>query len=619
MRRRGFTLYEILVSVAIMASMLALTMANARTARQSSQPHAVADILAGEFRRAHQRALSDHVPVAVVIPSQGNSRPHATSVYFMEGEEKPRPGRVVDFHREYPEAMVSVIHWPLASGATTLDPPTLSDFDFAAWAGSGFQDYAFVYDASGRLHSNLLPNFNGEYHVVASSGLDYASDTPPTTLSPTLNYFSVSRVSQPFTLSLSPSGGIQVTKGLVNAASGVQELSSGMATVAPAPAISLSQTPNRDPVIEQIDFFPKMTSGLTGGATALVDRDGFLTLKVRATDPDGGPLYVTWAATGGAFSYNGRVRMQWSEAQKAWTSTWEWRPPSNVPAGQKFALVCRVADPQGAVVSMADPALQAVDPVFGGKIAFNAASGGGRAILQDGTLIGKFGTGNYQWLQVRSDGKRALWRASPGLNLRNTDGTDPVPLSMGMVQNPSWSPDGSKILYWNLNYPMAVSVMDADGSNKRPLTPSSSSYTINQEPRWANRGDRILVYQNGLPYLVNPDGTALEALQGVPPNCYGMDFSPDSSQMVYSNYNTGVWVCDLTDDPSDGLPPTLTNHVQLCADRVYYGPRWSQRGDLIAFYSSAGQTLKLIRPDGTGLVDLGQAVMSNYSTPSWCR
>jgi len=633
MRRQGFTLYEILVSVAVLASVMVLALANGRTAASSSQPHAVAEILAGEFRQAHQRALAEHRPVAVVVPSQGNSRPHSNSVYIMAGEEKPRPSRVVDFSREFPLAVVGVAHWSLGSGVTTLDPPVKEPMDVNAWAGSGFKDYAFVYDASGRLHTNMLPNFGGAYHLVVSTGLDYSQSNPASSTSPPLSHFALSRVSQAYTLRLTPSGGVQLSKGLLEASSSVAQLTNNLGGTAPAARVPVNTSPNQDPVIASLDFAPKLPAGGAGGSTAFVDKNGFLSLKVKAQDPEGGPLYINWTADGGTFSYKGRVRMQWNQQAQAWTSTWEWRPPFPFVAGQKYALTCQVADPLGAVVSLADPALQAVEPISGGRIGYNDVAGGAKMVLQNGTPLGGFGTGDYQWLQISSDGKKALWRQwinpSSGTAICNTDGTSPQFLPTGNPQNQSWSPDGSKILFWNLGgWPMTVCVMNADGTSVTSLTPASNSYSIAEEPRWASRGDRILVYRNGAAHLVNPDGTKLEPLQGVPiplrkstpSGAYGFDFSPDNTKMCYYT-STGLWVCDLADDPSDTTYPVLSNPVKISSDRLFYGPRWSPRGDVIAYYAYSGgsQTLKLINPDGTGPASLGCQVKMNYSTPSWCR
>jgi len=618
--RRGFTLYEVLVSMAILTSVMVLALVNGRTAERSSQSQAVAELLAGEFRQAHQRALAEHRPVAVVVPGQGNSRPHASSVYIMAGEEKPRPSRTVDFSKEFPMALVSVAHWPLASGDTTLDPPSgLTGLDVSTWAGAGLNDYAYVYDASGRLHTNLLPNFQGAYHLVVSTGLDYVSSNPTVTGTAPLNHFALSRVAQPYTVRLTPSGGVSVSKGLLNASPTVGQLTGSMGSSPPASKVLVSNSPNQNPVIASLDYAPRLPGA--GASTAFVDKDGFLSLKVSAQDPEGGPLYIRWTANGGSFSYQDRVRMQWNEQAQAWTSTWEWRPPHPFVAGQQYALTCHVADPLGAVVSLADPALQGVEPVAGGKIGYNDAAGGAKMVLQNGTPVGGFGDASYMFLNITSDGKRAVWRTGPATVTCNTDGTSPHAIA-GSHQNQSWSPDGSKILYWDVGGMLRVCVMNADGTNKTPLTPSNSSYFIYQEPRWSNRGDRILVYQNGAPMLVNPDGSALEPLQGVPTQAYGFDFSPDSTRMCYFRTGTGagLWVCDLTDNPGDGINPTLSNHVQLSSDAMTTAPRWSHRGDTIAYYaSSSAYLLKLIHPDGSGAISLGYNAKNNYSAPSWCR
>lgn len=87
----------------------------------------------------------------------------------------------------------------------------------------------------------------------------------------------------------------------------------------------------------------------------------------------------------------------------------------------------------------------------------------------------------------------------------NADGTNPIDLGPGY--SPSWSPDGSKIVYGDGNGETSdLWIMNADGSNKTRLTVNWSSHS----PAWSPVGNRIafISQHEGGPhvYLIDADG-----------------------------------------------------------------------------------------------------------------
>jgi Tol biopolymer transport system component len=94
----------------------------------------------------------------------------------------------------------------------------------------------------------------------------------------------------------------------------------------------------------------------------------------------------------------------------------------------------------------------------------------------------------------------------------NANGTSQTQLSFGTgdVQNlqPTWSPDGSQIAYIHTenasNQPYYIYVMDADGSDQGPLTPSGSYYS----PTWSPDGELIAAQSGNEIYAVDVDNPA---------------------------------------------------------------------------------------------------------------
>lgn len=618
--RRGFTLIEIMVAVALFAMVAYMGLSNLGKSRTSSHPRAVAGLLAAELQQAHQRAVAKGMPVGVVVPTNKGTRGVAQAIYFLEGHDVPRITRVVNFGTEYPGAVIGVVEWPLASGSLKSDPLVEdSKFNVAEWAGRGesFQDLAFVYDSAGKLHTNGLSHFNREYHIAVAAGMTVS----PGGLSD--NSFTVRECGDAFTLSLGESGGVRFSKGLASATSGIEGAGTN-ARSEPAQPPSPEERSNLKPAITSIDYLPKTEGPLPDGTTAIVESDGYLTLTTEATDEDGGPLFVYWEATGGSFSYDDKLPMEWDLESKTWTSTFEWRPPPDDVPGTTYELTCYVQDAFGATVSQVSPALTDVMSNYEPKIYFQSSVGGAEAVLETGTRVGKWGEGVKQWYQVSPDGTKALWREGSRIRVSNIDGSEervlPIP---GNIQNPSWSPDGKKILYWNLNGDYGVRVCDADGTNVVKLAERTGSYSISQEPRWSPLGNRILGFRNGQAYLVNPDGTDLEYLEGIPDRASYFDFSPDGKRVVFQRRQPagGIYTADLEDSTDDATPPRLSNTKRIVSGNSLYNPRWSPKGDQVAYYEYSSRQLQLsvVAPDGSGATSLGHAAASSYSAPSWVR
>ena len=125
-----------------------------------------------------------------------------------------------------------------------------------------------------------------------------------------------------------------------------------------------------------------------------------------------------------------------------------------------------------------------------------------------------------------------------GIWIMNKDGSEKTQLVDGATYHATWSPDGTKISYVEMdreNYASYLWVMDANGDNKILLNNYSGHFTYHSYPKW----------------------------------------SPNSTKIVYvkddrENYTSSIWVMNI-----DGSEQTKIG------DGI--APQWSPKGDRIAF------------------------------------
>jgi WD40 repeat protein len=131
------------------------------------------------------------------------------------------------------------------------------------------------------------------------------------------------------------------------------------------------------------------------------------------------------------------------------------------------------------------------------------------------------------------DGRNIVFASTMGADNHNiwiigADGEGPVQLTSHPAEDhqPRWSPDGAQIAFISERTgKRELWVMDADGSNKRPVTLRVARYQVN-DPAWAPDGSR-LVYSECLEFCnlftINSDGTGIQQVT------YGeyQDWRPD--------------------------------------------------------------------------------------------
>jgi Tol biopolymer transport system component len=207
------------------------------------------------------------------------------------------------------------------------------------------------------------------------------------------------------------------------------------------------------------------------------------------------------------------------------------------------------------------------------------------------------------------------------IRLVNPDGSGEVDLGNGSA--PSWSPDGSKLVFVFSAPPVCtpydgcfgainLAVMDADGGNVQTLP-------VGFAPAWAPSGDVIaFVGYDSSPqlYLSRPDGSTPVKLpiQGVDGASHPA-WSPDGRRIAFECFFAPASY-DLCVVNKDGTGLTVLRSADLSQRETDSWPAWSPDGRSIAFTMSIPflEQIAVIAVDGSSL-----RVITGGADPAWSR
>ena len=178
----------------------------------------------------------------------------------------------------------------------------------------------------------------------------------------------------------------------------------------------------------------------------------------------------------------------------------------------------------------------------------------------------------------------------------NSDGSELTKItdSRGMNKFPSWSPDGSKIVFMSNRIKDStydIFTINADGSQ---LTRITAFRGWNGHPDWSPDGKRIIfdsAYQGDFEiYSMNPDGTDVINLTQHEGWDNRPQWSPDGTKIAFvTKRDDNFEIYIMNADGSNQV--NLTNHPER--DDM---PHWSPDGTKIAFVSNRDQIPEKLDP-----------------------
>ncbi len=620
--RNGFTLFEVVIALSILAVMLALPAINLKRRHQQLSSAGAAQILAEALQSERLKAMSGQ-PRALVFSTSNGSTALTRSAGLLSGFDQPVSEGVVQLTQN--DANLVVYVGP-PSGNGILPPVVFLEggaFEPSNWLPPDFhQEMTLIFLPNGAVTSRGIPlDQDGAFKFVCAQQAQLGQGTtltwggeadPPS--------FSLERASAPFTVAITPAGSMSVTPG----APGVH-LGGDM----PAPLVSgappaLLRGSGGSAEFADLNIFPVPEGGDIGGSTtATLTADDYLLLTTTALHSDGRDLIVRWSVephssnlSQGEGSYSDHFRrMDFDLVALLKEHSIAWRPPHDAVGGDRYTLTVELDDGNGQVTRSTEAMLDEVVIVERGKLMLLQFELGMRVMNLDGSNprsvpgLGALepGTG------VSADGQRIVSTAKhpaetePGtLKLLRTlysDGTEVARIGVAenlQIQAPGIAPGGERVSFLarrldrpskSIQDPYFLYTANFDGSDVQPVIDQDTGDPINAG--MPHTRANILLAHNDDGFYGDPlnpgQGTFGKANNSTA-------WSPDGNVILFpktigtwDHAATGIARCTLT-GPNIGTVDWLKAPVpgaDLEDNYDYYFPAWGF-GDKICYTEEHG-------------------------------
>lgn len=604
MRRRAFSLAELLTAMMLAAFMLGMGLMGLRVPATSQQSKLLAQLLVARLGQARQRAGASGEPVALAIPGG-----LAQSCYLLQGDRNPRRVAVWDWRNELPQAFCYTGQWTL-DGPAQWRPTATQRLNLAGWGAPQPADSLLAFSPSGEVDSNLS-SYDGNLHLVTCTGLTG----------------SLTSVSHPYTVHLAPSGSVRWSTGLDSGSTVTQPAATSPAASAQPPGPAGL---NSNPVLSAVEPMPRPAPGsLPAGIDASVRPDGYLTFQVLGSDPNYDVLRCFWTTTRGNFSNTQETRMDWDEASGHWLGRWTFAPPTGADPGDIYQLSCTLKDGRGGSVTgtfgvggrvlvLKKPRLcfasdaDTLDPVQRSLFVSNL----------DGTERQRVfdGRGTLDCPRWSPDGSLLVFLYDPdgGIDLDlwvvRPDGgglkrlIDADANGWLLMAGAVFTPDGTKIIATGYQ-PNSTTLVWCRTDGSKPSNPAVQGYdTIATLPGGAaftgmdvhpTTGHIMVSLNDGTLHLLKPDGTEVPVNQPAPPPGSPktqVTFSPDGSKIYLNPFLQTIDVHPFTYTGTG--PATVgpgTNLIDMSRGPAQ-GPHISFDGQYL-FYNRGTPRIELIKHD----------------------
>jgi len=201
---------------------------------------------------------------------------------------------------------------------------------------------------------------------------------------------------------------------------------------------------------------------------------------------------------------------------------------------------------------------------------------------------------------TQRDGNREIYSMAD-------DGSDASNLSRNEAEDllPAWSPDGTQIAFFTtrdyeptetVSFPGAIWVMDADGSNQRPLT---DRLVTASAPSWSPDGASVLYARevNGLGEIHQVDAATGKEMRLSRNGSYDGSpvASPDGAAIAFYAHRRDSAVIVL-------MQPDGRGELEITGGPEDYYPAWSPDGSILCVTGLENGVYRIfgIRSDGSG-------------------
>ncbi len=482
-RRSGLTLIEIVLTIALVGLLSGLSLWALKPGKSKLSSLALATALGEEFEATRKLAIAQGRPTALCIPTDGGGTPLATSVYRLEGWNKPVVTTSKGYGGDYPDLYFLAARWEGPAFTEGLPGSPLSKFELFSldrWLPDSFKnDYVFCFTPDGGVVSNGQPAWDGRYTIVVAANPVVGGSAP--------NLRTLLGGDGAATLLLSPTGGIEVLAGVPSGTLGTGSVG---AVVSSAPQGRTEYGGGGATVkLSKIRILPNPATAPPNQGVCVPGQ--VVTLEVYADDPEGRALFSKWTQVAettpginGQFTYPhsssnanlvGEVDkmefvykvpsgVEWlsgapPEGVGVFRARWNWTVPISSKEGDRYRVQADVRDVKGEVFIENPPAETFVTPPVGRLLVerrgpdglwqlvmMNPDGSGERVLSQPGVEEGMpsldRGSTKMAFLQGTSPARYVKVRPLNG-------GPEWTAAGPGTYNSVSLSPDGAWVSYRN--------------------------------------------------------------------------------------------------------------------------------------------------------------------------